>query len=106
MITDDIAAISTPPGEGGIAIVRLSGSGVIGKVEKIFEPFDTTVKLSNKKGYTLTLGWITNPDGEKIDEVLIGLMRGPKSYTGEDVVEINCHGGTLAAHKYLSSRCQ
>lgn len=100
-INDDIAAIATPPGEGGIAIVRLSGSGVIEKIGRIFKPYNKGVDVTKKPGYTLTLGWIVDEKGEYIDEVLVSIMRSPKSYTGEDVVEINCHGGVLSARKCL-----
>jgi len=92
---DDIAAISTPPGEGGIAIIRLSGSGVIDKASQIFSPRRNDIDIRSKEGYSLTLGWIIDADGETIDEVLLALMRAPRSYTGEDVIEIHCHGGIL-----------
>lgn len=98
---DDIAAISTPPGEGGIAIVRLSGSGVIDKMAGIFKPRREGVLLVGRPSHSLTLGWIVDQGGEAIDEVLVSLMRGPHSYTGEDVVEINCHGGFLPARRCL-----
>ena len=103
MIGDDIAAISTAPGEGGIAIVRLSGNDVIEKVERIFKPYRAGIKLSDKEGYSLSLGWLCDEKMEIIDEVLLGLMRAPRSYTGEDVVEINCHGGTLPARRCLKA---
>lgn len=101
MLQDDIAALSTPPGEGGIAIIRLSGPGVIDQVSKIFRPYSPGLDLKQRPGYSLTLGHMVDAQGLKIDEVLIGLMRGPKSYTGEDVVEINCHGGVLPARRCL-----
>lgn len=101
MLHDDIAALATPPGEGGIAIIRLSGSGVINGVAKIFRPYNPDLDLRQRPGYSLTLGHIIDGDGIKIDEVLIGIMRGPKSYSGEDVVEINCHGGVVPARRCL-----
>lgn len=100
---DDIAAISTPPGEGGIAIIRLSGSGVIDKASQIFSPRRNDIDIRNKEGYSLTLGWIMDTDGETIDEVLLALMRAPRSYTGEDVIEIHCHGGMLPARRCLET---
>lgn len=100
-INDDIAAITTPPGEGGIAIVRLSGNTVIEKVSRILKPYNPEADITEKPGYTLTLGWIVDEEGQYVDEVLVSVMRSPKSYTGEDVVEINCHGGTLPARKCL-----
>jgi tRNA modification GTPase len=101
MIEDKIAAISTPPGEGGISIVRLSGEGVIELVKGSFQPYKLGVDLTARPGYTLTLGWIINEKKENVDEVLVSIMRKPHSYTGEDVVEINCHGGNLPARRCL-----
>lgn len=103
MIKDMIAALSTPPGEGGIGIIRLSGEGVIERVEGIFKPVKGR-HLHERAGFTLTLGWITDGDGSNIDQVLLGIMRSPCSYTGEDVVEINCHGGSLPIRRCLQ-RC-
>lgn len=97
MLYDDIGAISTPPGEGGIAIVRLSGSEVINKVDRIFKPYKNELIWTDKPNFSLTLGWIIDLNGEIVDEVLVSIMRAPHSYTGEDVVEINCHGGSLPA---------
>jgi tRNA modification GTPase len=101
MFYDDIAAIATPPGEGGIAIIRLSGGQVIEKASKVFRPYHDGVDIRNKAGYSLTLGWIKDETGEDLDEVLLALMRAPHSYTGEDTVEIHCHGGILPARRCL-----
>ncbi|MDD3852417.1 MAG: tRNA uridine-5-carboxymethylaminomethyl(34) synthesis GTPase MnmE [Syntrophomonadaceae bacterium] len=101
MLYDDIAAIATPPGEGGIAIIRLSGNKVIDKVQKVFKPFREQIRLDERPGHTLTLGWIMDERDELIDEVLVSIMRSPHSYTTEDAVEINCHGGTLPARQIL-----
>jgi len=98
---DIIAAISTPPGEGGIAIVRLSGTGVLGKMAEGFSPRHKGITLEARPSHSLTLGWMIDDGGEIIDEVLVSVMRGPHSYTGEDVVEINCHGGFLPARRCL-----
>ena len=100
---DDIAAISTPPGEGGIAIIRLSGNEVIEKAAQIFKPRRDEIDIRKKEGYSLTLGWIIDADGETVDEVLLALMRAPRSYTGEDVIEIHCHGGILPARRCLEA---
>lgn len=100
MFNDIIAALATPPGEGGVAIVRISGKGAIELVQKSFKSYDRSISLNEKKGYTLTLGWLVENE-ETIDEVLIGIMREPKSYTGEDIAEINCHGGVLSARRCL-----
>ncbi len=94
MIGDTIAAISTPQGEGGIGIVRISGPEAIEITKKIFR----SAKNANwhQQNFKLNYGYIHNPDNERIiDEVLVGIMRAPHSYTKEDVVEINCHGGAL-----------
>jgi len=102
MFTDDtIAAISTPLGEGGIGIVRLSGKNSIEIAENIFSsPKKRT--LQNMKSSSIIYGHIHNPStGEKIDEVLVTVMKSPHSYTKEDVVEINCHGGMNTLRKTL-----
>src|SRR5947209_6975976 len=86
-ISDTIVAIATPPGEGAIGIVRLSGDEAIAIVSKIFSGKD----LTQQQTHTLHFGRIK--DGLTIiDEVVVSLYRSPKSYTGEDVVEISCHG--------------
>ena len=103
MFEDAIAALSTPPGEGGIGIIRLSGHEVIEKVGKIFLPVSGK-DLRERNGYTLNLGWIIDQDGSKIDQVLLGIMKAPHSYTGEDVIEINCHGGSMPVRRCLQ-RC-
>jgi len=103
MLNDDIAALSTPPGEGGIGIIRLSGNGIMDRVSKIFVPA-SKMDLSQRKGFTLSLGWIIDKDGSKVDEVLLGIMKAPRSYTGEDVIEINCHGGSMPIRRCLQ-RC-
>ncbi|MCS7232928.1 MAG: tRNA uridine-5-carboxymethylaminomethyl(34) synthesis GTPase MnmE [Synergistetes bacterium] len=97
---DTIAAIATPWGEGGIAIVRLSGPQAIEIADKVFK--GKRKSLKNMPTYTMAYGHIVNPStGEEIDEVIVSLMRAPYSYTREDVVEINCHGGTLVASRVL-----
>lgn len=102
MFTDDtIAAISTPLGEGGIGIVRLSGKDSITIVEKIFlSPKNKSLK--NSGSHRLLYGHIKDPSTDnEIDEVLITVMRSPHTYTKEDVVEINCHGGMAPLRKTL-----
>ncbi|MCG2721893.1 MAG: tRNA uridine-5-carboxymethylaminomethyl(34) synthesis GTPase MnmE [Thermodesulfovibrionales bacterium] len=98
---DTIAAISTPLGEGGIGIVRLSGSNSVQIAEKIF--FSSREKsLAETAAYKATHGFIVDPStGRKIDEVLVMIMRAPHSYTRENVVEINCHGGMLPLRNTL-----
>lgn len=99
-LDDVIAAISTPAGTGGIGIVRMSGDGCIGIADKVFES-KTGVRLSDKKSHTITYGKIKAENGSIIDEVLVSVMRKPNTYTCEDVVEINCHGGFVSTSKVL-----
>jgi tRNA modification GTPase len=97
---DTIAAIATPTGEGGVAIVRISGVDAEAIAGKIFvRPPGRSGKLAS---YRLYHGTIYNPATERtLDEVLLTVMRGPRSYTGEDVVEIHCHGGAFLARQML-----
>lgn len=95
---DTIAAISTPVGEGGISIIRLSGPEAISTVKKIYRGKDLAKVATN----TINYGHIVDPEsGEQIDEVMVSVMRAPKTYTYEDVVEINCHGGLLVTNQIL-----
>jgi tRNA modification GTPase len=95
---DTIAAVSTPPGEGGIGIVRLSGPGAFSIAEKLFMP----ANQGPLKSHRLHYGFIVDPQtGERVDEVLLAPMRAPKTYTREDIVEINCHGGLLPVRRVL-----
>ncbi|GAB5046127.1 tRNA uridine-5-carboxymethylaminomethyl(34) synthesis GTPase MnmE [Thermodesulfovibrio sp. TK110] len=98
---DTIAAISTPLGEGGIGIIRISGKEAIPIANKIFQS-SKGVKLSDVKTHTIHYGFIIDPKtGQKIDEVLVTVMRAPNTYTREDVVEINCHAGYVTLKKIL-----
>lgn len=98
---DTIAAISTPLGEGGIGIVRLSGKDPIEIVEKIFTS-PKNKSLKDSRSHRLIYGFIKDPlTGEKIDEVLVNVMRPPHTYTKEVVVEINCHGGMITLRRTL-----
>ncbi len=99
---DTIAAVSTPPGEGGIGIVRLSGTEAISIADKIFSsPEDK--QLSDVTSHSIKHGFIKDPSTlEKIDEVLVAVMKAPKTYTREDVVEINCHGGMVPLRRILA----
>lgn len=89
---DTICAVSTPPGEGGIGIIRVSGKDAITIASAVFKSKNGK-KLSPEDSHTLHYGHVVGPDGEIVDEVLVSLMRAPATYTREDVVEINCHGG-------------
>ena len=101
-LTDTISAISTPPGEGGIGIVRVSGPASISIAKKIFTTPNGKI-LNGVESHKVIHGYIKDPDTRKnIDEVLLAVMHSPKSFTGEDVVEISCHGGSLPLNKILS----
>lgn len=91
---DTIAAISTAPGVGGIGIIRVSGQDAIEIVDKIFRSMGKK-SLLEVSTHTIHYGNIINQNNEVIDEVLVMLMKGPKTFTREDVVEINCHGGPV-----------
>ena len=94
---DTIAAISTPTGEGGIGLVRLSGVDAIKIATKIFRTPDGNAVKSFRPRH-VTYGFIVE-SGEKIDEALLTVMLSPKTYTCEDMVEISCHGGALVTKK-------
>ncbi|MFH1848268.1 MAG: tRNA uridine-5-carboxymethylaminomethyl(34) synthesis GTPase MnmE, partial [Candidatus Omnitrophota bacterium] len=98
-LQDTIAAISTPLGEGGIGIVRLSGQGALSIADKMFVSRDGE-KPSEYRTYTTHYGSVAE-NGEAIDEVLLTVMRSPKSYTKEDIVEINCHSGIVPLKRIL-----
>ena len=96
-----IAAISTPYGTGGISVVRVSGEDSIDIVQKIFKSHNGT-KLSDMKTHTLVVG-ILFYNGNPLDEVVVSIFRGPKSYTGEDIVQVSCHGGMYITKCVLRS---
>ncbi len=95
-----IAAIATPSGVGGIAVIRISGDDAYDIVAQIFKPLDNTKKVKNAKGYSAMFGHFIS-DGKILDEVIILCFRAPHSYTGEDVIEISCHGGTIISEAVL-----
>ncbi|MCD2247947.1 tRNA uridine-5-carboxymethylaminomethyl(34) synthesis GTPase MnmE [Listeria swaminathanii] len=94
---DTIAAISTPPGEGAIAIIRLSGPEAIQIADRIFYAKNS---LSDAESHTIHYGHIKE-DGEVIEEVMATVMRAPRTFTREDVVEINAHGGIVSVNRVL-----
>jgi tRNA modification GTPase len=101
--SDTIAAISTPVGQGGIGIVRISGPRSLDIAETIFRPWKAA-PLADKRSGSLLYGHIINPtDNTNVDEVLLAIMRAPNSYTKEDVVEINCHGGMISVKRALET---
>jgi len=97
---DTIAAVSTPPGEGGIGIVRLSGDKAFSILKGIFRPYKAGLSASAPRSFSMRLGHIIDA-GETIDEVLVSYMKAPHTYTREDVAEINCHGGAVAVSEVL-----
>ncbi|MBL1225467.1 tRNA uridine-5-carboxymethylaminomethyl(34) synthesis GTPase MnmE [Enterococcus sp. BWR-S5] len=97
---DTIAAISTPPGEGAISIVRLSGEDAVAIADKVYQ--SGTKALADVPSHTIHYGHIIDPKNEELlDEVMVSVMRAPKTFTREDVVEINCHGGIVVVNQLL-----
>ena len=98
---DTIAAISTPAGESGISIVRLSGKDALNIAKKIFKPLKDK-KLEEAASFSTHFGFIVDPKNKEIiDEVIVGVMRAPSTYTREDIVELNCHGGPVPVRRTL-----
>ncbi len=93
---DTIAAIATPPGEGGVAIVRISGDKSLDVAAKIFSG-----PVHSYKSHTLHYGQVVDSKGRHVDDALLVVMRNPRSYTGEDTVEVHCHGGSLITRRVL-----
>ena len=99
MELDTIASISTPMGEGAIAIVRLSGDDAISIADKLYKGKH---QLSDVASHTINYGHIIDPaSNEIIEEVMVAVMRAPRTYTREDIVEINCHGGIMTVNRVL-----
>jgi tRNA modification GTPase len=94
---ETIAAVATPPGEGGVAIVRISGSRSLEVAEKVYSG-----QIRSYQSHTVHFGRIMKQE-EVIDEVLLVVMKNPRSYTGEDTVEIHCHGGSLITRRVLET---
>ncbi|MCU6755734.1 tRNA uridine-5-carboxymethylaminomethyl(34) synthesis GTPase MnmE [Brotomerdimonas butyrica] len=100
MMEDTIAAVATAYGEGGIGIIRISGEKALSILEEVFEFAGETSQIVNRR---MTYGRIVDRENEQIiDEVLAVYMKGPKTYTAEDVVEINCHGSMVSLRKTLA----
>lgn len=99
---DTICGIATPMGEGGISIIRVSGDKSLSIINKIFKGINNR-SILDIKSYTMRYGYIFEEESnEIIDEVIVSYMKGPKSFTTEDVIEINCHGGIIATNKILN----
>ena len=98
MSTDTVAAIATALGEGGVGVVRLSGPEAVDIVARLA---NTRPPLSEAPTHTVHHAWLRDPEGNPLDEVLVTVMREPRTYTGEDVVEIGVHGGSISARRVL-----
>lgn len=103
MKTDTIAAIATALSDSGIGIIRISGTKAVEVADKIYRSKTGKKHLSDMKSHTIHYGFIVDNDNSVIDEVMVSVMRAPKSYTAEDTVEINCHGGILMMRKILET---
>jgi len=99
--TSTICAISTPPGIGGIAVIRLSGESAVMIADSLFDGGSTRQPLSELPGGIFRVGLLRDGD-QAIDEVVVSLFRAPHSYTGEDVVEVSCHGSLYIQQKIVS----
>ena len=100
MMNDTICAISSASGNGAIALIRLSGNEAYAIISKIFKSKKKTFNLSQEKGQTVHFGKIM--DGDTIvDEVLVSIFKAPNTFTGEDIVEISCHGSIYIQQKIL-----
>ena len=103
MLDDTIAAIATALGEGGLAVIRLSGAEALAVADRCFAPAgEASVKPSAAATHTIHFGHVVR-DGQTVDEALLAVMRAPRTFTREDVVEITCHGGILAAKMVLDT---
>ena len=96
---DNIVAMATPPGTGAIAVIRVSGPDAIKLVSGLFEPIKSK-KLTEQRSHTIHLGHIVS-DNKVLDKVLVSLFKGPNSYTGENVIEISCHGSPYIQQQLL-----
>jgi len=101
-LNDAIVALATPLGQGAIHIVRLSGKGADKIIDLCFKP-NNRQRWMEEKTFTLHLGWFYTEDDTKLDQVLVSKMIAPYSYTGEDIYEINCHGGLLIARRIIET---
>lgn len=98
---DTICALSTASGMGAIAVIRISGSETFPILSKVYRPFSAKHNLEKAAPYSALFGRIVDLEGELVDEVMVTVFNGPKSYTGEDVIEIACHGSTFIQERIL-----
>ncbi len=101
MDSNTICAISTAPGKGGIAVIRVSGPDAIAYTDAIFRPIVTGKSLKTAKSHTMVFGDILNADNSVLDNVLVAVFRNPHSFTGEDTTEISCHGSLFIQQQIL-----
>jgi tRNA modification GTPase len=102
MKTDTIAAIATGLSNAGISIIRISGDNALSIIDRIYMSKNGKKVLSQEKTHTLHYGYIKDAD-QIIDEVIVAIMKAPSTYTREDTVEINCHGGIVVTRKILET---
>ncbi len=100
-LSDVIAAVSTPRGKGGVAVIRISGDCTLDVVEKVFRPVGGRSVDSYPARHAI-YGGIVAPDGSEVDRGILTVFRGPASYTGEDMAEVSCHGGVYVTREVLS----
>ena len=100
--SDTIAAIATAPGDSGIGIIRVSGEKSIEIVDSVFSSKNRRKRLRDCESHTIHYGYIMDQK-DQVDEVLVSVFLAPKSYTAEDVIEINCHGGSLVVKRVLET---
>lgn len=101
MNTDTIAAIATALSDSGIGIVRISGPEAVEKADLLYKSKNGKFHLKDAESHTIHYGFVTDEEGNILDEVMVSVMLAPKSYTTEDTVEINCHGGVLMMQRIL-----
>jgi len=99
-MAETIAAVATPLATGGISVIRISGDHALSVADRVFLPSSHRA-LEKMSGYTCTLGQVVTDKGERVDQAIATVFRAPKSYTGEDVVELSCHGGLLVTQYVL-----
>lgn len=103
LFTDTIAAIATPIGEGGLAVIRISGGEALAVAGRIFQPASKSAPaIGDAPSHTVHYGRIVR-DGQRVDEVLLTVLRAPRTFTREDTVEISCHGGVLVTRLVLEA---
>src|SRR5579862_6662017 len=100
---DTITAVATPPGEGGIAVIRVSGAEAVAIAARLCVSRKRTENLTLAAGYTVRYGRFIDDGGDVIDDGLVTVFRAPNSYTGEDTVEISCHGGRAVTDRLLAT---